>query len=80
MPTGIVVGRTNRRGPHSRDDVELFFEAIEPFAKLGKGDAIRFVLGSEPPGAESKIDPSARHLIDLGDADGEWSWEAKCGR
>ena len=62
-----------RRLPETGDDGELLGESVEALAGVGELDAVRRVLGLEPPGPEPELDPPAAHLVDLGDLDREYA-------
>ena len=46
---------------------ELLGVPVEPLAQVGERDRVGGVLGVEPAGAESELDPAAAHLVDLRD-------------
>ena len=46
-------------------------EVVEARRRVGEVEAVGGVLGLVPAGADAELDPTAAHLVDLGDADGQ---------
>ena len=61
------------------DDGHLLLEVVEAFTEPGERDAVRGVLLFEPAGAETEVDATVRHLVDLGDRDRERSGHPERG-
>jgi len=47
----------------------LFLQPGEPLGQARKREAVGGVFGLEPAGAQAELDPSAAHLVHLGDGD-----------
>jgi hypothetical protein len=80
MRSGVAVRLADRRLPQPGEDFELLLEPVEALPQRGEGNAVGGVLRLEPSAAQAEFDPSAAHLIDAGDGDGQRTGETERGR